>query len=98
MGIAAGAGWLEAAAEEAMTAPRPLTDRQREVMRHIQSFVDVIGYPPSVRELGALVGIASTNCVNDHLKALAAKGWIERVQGVARGLRILQRIEPEALS
>lgn len=46
------------------------------------------GYPPTIRELGDMLGIRSTNGVNDHLKTLATKGFIERTGGKSRALTI----------
>lgn len=46
------------------------------------------GYPPTIRELGDTLGIRSTNGVNDHLKTLAKKGFIERTSSKSRALTI----------
>jgi repressor LexA len=54
-----------------------LTDRQREVLRCISRHVEK-GLPPSLREIGRALSIASTNGVQDHLKALERKGYITR--------------------
>lgn len=63
------------------------TPRQLEVLRAIHGEIVRNGWPPTIRELGRLLGIGSTNGVNDHLKALERRGWLVR-GGVARGLRI----------
>lgn len=55
-----------------------LTDRQLDVVQAIRRLTALHGYPPTLRELGADLGIASTNGVNDHLKALENKGAIRR--------------------
>lgn len=46
------------------------------------------GYPPTIREIGAAVGIKSTNGVNDHLDSLERKGMIRRSRIVSRGITI----------
>lgn len=70
-----------------MTSP---TARQLEVLSSIQSFALEHGYPPTLRELGDLLDIASTNGVADHLSALEAQGLIERDPIKSRGMRILE--------
>lgn len=69
---------------------RGLTNRQREVLTHIRAVLERTGRPPTLRELGARLGIRSTNGVRDHLEALVAKGYLARDPHSARGLRLLQ--------
>lgn len=66
------------------------TQRQIEVLRTIKRATLAKGYPPTLREVGATLRIASTNGVNDHLKRLRAKGLLEEPTDVAqsRGLRL----------
>ncbi len=66
-----------------------LTARQRAVLDSIRDTLRRDGRPPTLREIGAEVGIRSTNGVSDHLKALEAKGYIDRASGRSRGLRII---------
>jgi len=54
-----------------------LTARQREVLDAIVSMTQDKGVPPTLRELGAALGIRSTNGVTDHLKALRRKGYLK---------------------
>lgn len=67
---------------------KPPTKRQREVMATIEGFTEKNGYPPTVRELGALLGIASANAVSDHLKLLKRKGLVDWKRGSGRTLRV----------
>jgi SOS-response transcriptional repressor LexA len=53
-----------------------LTTRQREVLDYIAQFIIDNQYAPSMREIGAAMGISSTNGVNDHLEALKRKGYL----------------------
>ena len=69
---------------------RPLTDRQRAVLETIDQSVSSIGRPPTLREIGRRLGIASTNGVRDHLQALIDKGYLRRDERSARGLRVIQ--------
>lgn len=57
---------------------RPLTSRQREIVRFIVAFRETNGYSPTMREIGVRLGIRSTNGVADHLRALERKGAIRR--------------------
>lgn len=66
---------------------RELTPRQAAVLQFVIECIRDRGCPPTIAEIGQEFGIASTNGVNDHLKALARKGYIER-SSKARGLRV----------
>lgn len=66
-----------------------LTDRQRETLRTIADWISDYGYPPTLREIGARMGISSTNGVNDHLLALQRKGYLARDPRLARSLVLL---------
>ena len=65
----------------------PLTARQRAVLSFISRSIEKRGYPPTLREIGEHMGIRSTNGVNDHLKALEKKGYLEREDLKSRALR-----------
>ena len=69
-------------------ARRELTDRQRHVLGAIQAWIKEHGFPPTIRELGRLLGIKSLRGVTTHLDALAKKGTLVRNRS-ARGIRIL---------
>jgi repressor LexA len=64
-----------------------LTDRQKAVLDFIGRSIELRGYPPTLREIGQHMGIRSTNGVNDHLKALEKKGYLEREDLKSRALR-----------
>ncbi len=64
-----------------------LTARQRQVLDFISQHIDRHGYPPTIREIGTEMGIGSTNGVNDHLKALERKGFLQREGLKSRALR-----------
>jgi repressor LexA len=69
--------------------PSGLTDRQREVLDFINDSIRRRGYPPTLREIGSHFGIRSTNGVNDHLRALEKKGFLQREDLKSRALRPL---------
>jgi repressor LexA len=64
-----------------------LTHRQQMVLEYIRRSITDRGYPPTLREIGAFMGIRSTNGVNDHLRALERKGYLTREDMKSRALR-----------
>lgn len=64
-----------------------LTARQEQVLSFIRQSIQDRGYPPTLREIGAHMGIKSTNGVNDHLRALERKGYLTREDMKSRALR-----------
>jgi repressor LexA len=63
-----------------------LSKRQKKILDFIESFIGAHGYPPTIREIGEAVGIASTSVVNYNLNKLVEHGLIERAPKVSRGL------------
>ncbi|MFL5318185.1 MAG: transcriptional repressor LexA [Myxococcaceae bacterium] len=63
-----------------------LTDRQLQILNYIVKESELRGFPPTIREIGEEMGIASTNGVNDHLKALERKGYLNRGEQQSRAL------------
>lgn len=76
---------------------RGLTERQLSILKFIQDSIRDRGYPPTLREIGERFGIRSTNGVNDHLLALERKGYIERDDERARGVRVVDAATREVL-
>jgi repressor LexA len=70
-----------------------LTVRQRRVLEVIRNSVDRRGYPPSMREIGQAVGLASPSSVSHQLAALERKGYLRRDPNRPRALEI---VSPEA--
>jgi repressor LexA len=66
-----------------ITGPH-LTDRQRKVLQVIEESTQACGYPPTMREIGDAVGLASTSSVSHQLSALAEKGYLSRGAGRPR--------------
>ena len=67
----------------------PPKEIERRILDYIESYLRRNTYQPSVREIGARFGIKSTKTVSEHLKALAAKGYLERDSSRSRGARIV---------
>jgi repressor LexA len=66
------------------------------VLDYIRQSITDRGYPPTLREIGAQMGIRSTNGVNDHLRALERKGYLTREDMKSRALRPV-RLDSEPL-
>ncbi|WP_436853775.1 transcriptional repressor LexA [Staphylococcus caeli] len=68
---------------------RELTKRQDEIFEYIKQTVHSKGYPPSVREIGEAVGLASSSTVHGHLSRLEEKGYIRRDPTKPRAIEIV---------
>jgi repressor LexA len=55
-----------------------LTPRQQRVLATIKEAIETRGYPPSMREIGAAVGLTSSSSVAHQLKVLEEKGFLKR--------------------
>ena len=55
-----------------------LTNRQKDVLDYIKSYVANHGYPPAVREIGGALGLNSPATIQSHITALEAKGYIKK--------------------
>jgi repressor LexA len=75
-----------------------LTLRQRRILEVIKDTVERRGYPPSIREMGDAVGLASSSSVAHQLKMLEAKGFLRRDPNRPRALEVLLPGEPRAVS
>lgn len=67
-----------------------ISKRQLEILEFIKNEVREKGYPPSVREIGEAVGLASSSTVHGHLSRLESKGLIRRDPTKPRAIEILQ--------
>ncbi|ATC96113.1 transcriptional repressor LexA [Pseudoalteromonas tunicata] len=76
---------------------RPLTSRQAQILELIKVFIKDTGMPPTRAEIANTLGFKSANAAEEHLKALAKKGFIEMVPGASRGLKLVEEDEPEQL-
>ncbi len=76
---------------------RPLTERQAEVYQLILDAFARTGAPPTRAEIARELGFASANAAEDHLRALERKGVIQLVDGIARGIRLVEPPPPPGL-
>ncbi|KGP73500.1 transcriptional repressor LexA [Pontibacillus yanchengensis] len=67
-----------------------LSKRQEAILDFIKDRVLEKGYPPSVREIGEAVGLASSSTVHGHLARLEKKGYIRRDPTKPRAIEVLE--------
>jgi repressor LexA len=65
-----------------------LSERQRRILEFLAEYIEENGYPPSIREIGAAVGITSTSVVSYNLRRMEESGYISREPEVSRGLKL----------
>ena len=66
-----------------------ISKRQETILDYIKTQVAAKGYPPSVREIGQAVGLASSSTVHGHLSQLEKKGYIRRDPTKPRAIEVL---------
>ena len=74
-----------------------LTQRQREVYEFVVRYADAHGYPPTVREIGEAVGLASPSTVHAHLANLERAGYVRRDPTKPRALELVGRARESAV-
>jgi len=77
---------------------KKVSKRQEDILTFIKDEVRKKGYPPSVREIGEAVGLASSSTVHGHLARLESKGLIRRDPTKPRAIEILDLDEFASLS
>ncbi|EGD40949.1 repressor LexA [Nocardioidaceae bacterium Broad-1] len=65
-----------------------LTPRQQRILAHLRDSIEQRGYPPSMREIGAAVGLTSTSSVAHQLRALEQRGLIRKDPKRPRALEV----------
>ena len=76
------------------TPDRNITPRQREILDCIEAHMSEHGYPPSVREIGAHVGLTSPSTVHAHLAKLQDAGYLQRDATKPRAMEV--RYDPNS--
>jgi repressor LexA len=72
-----------------------LTSRQQEIWQYLAEYVDDHGYPPTVREIGDAVGLASPSTVHAHLANLERAGLLRRDPTKPRAIELVGRRKAE---
>ncbi len=74
-----------------------LTPRQRRVLETIRDSVERRGYPPTMREIGEAVGLASPSSVKHQLTTLERKGYLRRDPNRPRAIEVVDPDAPDAV-
>jgi repressor LexA len=69
---------------------KQITPRQQQILDLIRSYLQEQGMPPTRLEIARMLGVRSVNAVEDHLKALVRKGYVDLLSGRSRNIRLLQ--------
>jgi repressor LexA len=67
-----------------------LSERQQNILRFMENFIEQNGFPPTIRQIGEATGIGSTSVVNYNLNKLVAAGYLGRTARASRGLRLVK--------
>jgi repressor LexA len=67
-----------------------LSERQRNILRFMEAYIDGHGFPPTIRQIGEATGINSTSVVNYNLNKLVTAGYLERESRASRGIRMVK--------
>ncbi len=84
---------LATVSELSVVGSERLTPRQRRVLETIRDSVDRRGYPPTMREIGEAVGLASPSSVKHQLTTLERKGYLRRDPNRPRAIEV---VDPDA--
>ena len=71
-----------------MSNSEQFTARRRQILDFIATTIEQRGYPPTVREIGAEIGLKSSSSVHYHLKQLEKEGYLTRDGSLTRALRV----------
>jgi repressor LexA len=72
-----------------------LTKRQQEIFEYIKRYSAKYGYPPTVRDIGKAVGLASSSTVHAHLANLEKLGLLRRDPSKPRAIELLDRVRED---
>lgn len=75
------------------TPRRPLTTREKSILDYIREKINLSGYPPTVREICAAVGLRSTSTVHGYLTRLEEMGYIKKDPASSRAIELTEDLE-----
>ena len=67
-----------------------LYPRERQVLAFISQFIQRFGHAPTLKEMCEALGLSSVATIHEHIEHLRQKGYIEKIDGVKRGLEIIK--------
>ena len=71
-----------------MASMKPLSDKQKDILRFIEGYIEEYGYPPSIRDIQNNCDISSTSVVKYNLDRLQEKGLMNRDSEVSRSISL----------
>ena len=69
----------------------PLTKRQKEILDHVNDYIQAHGYAPSFEEIARAFGYSSLATVHEHLSNLERKGYIRKTYNESRSIEMVPR-------
>ncbi|MGA2025234.1 MAG: transcriptional repressor LexA [Steroidobacteraceae bacterium] len=76
-----------------MDSPPPLSARQQQILQQIAQFMAQQKRPPTRADLARALGLRNRQGIDQHLRVLERKGYLQLEPGIARGIRLLQSEE-----
>ena len=73
-----------------------LSDREQKILDYMKEYVTKWGYPPTVRDIAAALGIRSTSTVHKAIISLEEKGFIKKQAGKRRAMDIVGSEQPQS--
>ena len=67
---------------------QPLTEKQEKILAFVRDCVRDTGMPPTREEIAREFGFAVRASAEEHLRAIARKGYVELIPGSSRGIRL----------
>ena len=74
----------------------PLSPRQQQILRLIGQFIAHHGLPPTRADLARALHLHNRQGIDQHLRAIERKGYLQLEPGIARGIRLLHGVPPAA--
>lgn len=68
----------------------PLTRRQKQILDHIEAYIEAHGYAPSFEEIAEAFGYSSLATVHEHLSNLERKGYIRKAYNESRSIEVVR--------
>ncbi len=68
-----------------------MTEKQKLILEYLRDYIQENTMPPTVREITEHFKFKSPKATQDHIRALATKGYINREDGIARGIQIVSK-------
>ena len=71
-----------------MRNAKPLTEKQKDILNFIETYIEDFGYPPSIRDIQNNCDISSTSVVKYNLDRLQEKGLMNRDSEISRSISL----------